>query len=105
MPSTGEKRRHPRHEVLKAVMVRPNGEQHAAKVLDISLGGARMCLPEDWNPSDGAHLRMYFGFDGDAATPLTGVVTRVAIDHMGVEFEPKQEARIRALLEGLLERE
>ena len=104
MAETGEKRRDPRHDVLKAIMVRPNGEQHASQVIDISISGARLRLPEDWNPADGAHLRMYFGFDGDPATQLEGRVTRVAIDHLGVEFDQHQETRIRALLETLLER-
>ena len=96
-----EQRKHPRHEVLNAVMVTPNGDRHDAQVLDISLGGARLRLPDDWVPKDGAALRVFFLFDTDDAITLQGQVSRVAVDHMGVEFAPAQEERIRALLEVL----
>ncbi|MFS8063749.1 MAG: PilZ domain-containing protein [Luteimonas sp.] len=99
-----EQRRHPRREILNAILIRPNGDQHEAQVLDVSLGGARMRLPEDWNPHDGAHVRMYFLPDSDDAITLDARVTRVGIDHMGVAFAPEQEDRILALLDAISDR-
>jgi hypothetical protein len=94
-----EQRRYPRRDVLEAVMVTPNGDRHDAVVLDMSLGGARMRLPDDWAPKLGAALRVFFLFDTSDAVTLEGRVTRVAVDHMGVQFAPEQEERIRALLD------
>ena len=94
-----EQRKHQRRDVLEAVMVTPNGDRHDAVVLDMSLGGARMRLPEDWAPKLGAALRVFFLFDTSDAVTLEGRVTRVAVDHMGVQFAPEQEERIRALLD------
>ena len=99
MNQATEQRRQGRWQVLSTIMVRPNGDQHEAQVLDVSLGGARMRLPEDWNPSDGARLRMYFLSDTRHAVTLDARVTRIAIDHMGVAFAPAQEERIRRLLD------
>jgi hypothetical protein len=99
MEQSIEQRRHPRSQVLSTIMIRPNGDQHEAQVLDVSLGGARMRLPEDWSPRDGARVRMYFLSDTSGAVTLDARVTRVAIDHMGVAFAPAQEERIRALLD------
>ena len=99
-----EQRRHPRRDVVNAIMIRPNGEQHKALVLDVSLGGARLRLPEDWAPRDGANVRMYFLPDSDDAVTLEARVTRVGIDHMGVAFAPEQEVRILALLDAINER-
>ena len=96
-----EQRRHPRRDVLEAVMVTPNGDRHDAVVLDMSLGGARMRLPDDWAPNLGAALRVFFLFDTSDAITLEGRVTRVAVDHMGVQFAPEQEDRIRALLDAV----
>lgn len=104
MDQTIEQRRHPRREILNAIMIRPNGDQHEALVLDVSLGGARMRLPEDWNPRDGANVRMYFLSDTGDAITLEARVTRVAIDHMGVAFAPEQETRILALLDAISDR-
>ena len=84
-----EQRRHPRQDVLNAVMVTPNGDRHDALVLDISLGGARLRLPDDWLPNRGAALRVFFLFDTSDAITLEGQVTRVAVDHMGVQFAPR----------------
>lgn len=96
-----EQRKHARRDVLEAVMVTPNGDRHDAIVLDMSLGGARMRLPEDWAPKLGAALRVFFLFDTSDAVTLEGRVTRVAVDHMGVQFAPEQEERIRALLDAV----
>lgn len=100
-----EQRRHPRMEIVDAVMITPNGDRHDAQVLDLSLGGARLRRPDDWTPKDGAALRVFFLFDTSDAITLHGQVTRVAVDHMGVEFAPDQEGQIRALLEALAARQ
>ena len=99
MDTTVEQRRHPRREIVGAVMIAPNGDQHDAMVLDLSEGGVRVDLPDDWLPSDGAALRVFFVFDGYQAIMLESHVTRIAVDHMGLEFEPAQEDRIRHLLD------
>ena len=96
-----EQRKHPRRDVLEAVMVTPNGDRHDAVVLDMSLGGARMQLPDDWAPKLGAALRVFFLFDTSDAVTLEGRVARVAVDHMGVQFAPEQEERIRQLLDAV----
>ena len=96
-----EQRKHPRREFLEAVMVTPNGDRHDAVVLDMSLGGARMRLPDDWAPNLGAALRVFFLFDTSDAVTLEGRVVRVAVDHMGIQFAPEQDNRIRALLDAI----
>jgi hypothetical protein len=101
MSTSTEKRAAPRMRTLTAVMVSPNGHAHDAQVLDLSLGGARVRLPQDWTPSDGTHLRMFFLQDTDHAITLEGQVTRVAVDHMGVAFDPTQEERVRELFDAI----
>lgn len=101
MSQTTEQRSHPRKRILTAAMVAPNGHQHEAQVLDLSLGGARLRLPEDWTPRDGAALRISFLQDTDDAVTLAGHVTRVAVDHMGVAFDPAQEAQVRGLFDAI----
>ena len=89
-----EKRNTPRHKVSSAVMITPNGHGHEAQVFDISAGGARVGLSDDWTPADGASLRVFFLFDTDYPIMLQGHVTRVAVDHLGLKFEPAQDERI-----------
>jgi hypothetical protein len=102
MNITTEQRSHPRKRTLTAVMVTPNGHQHDAQVLDLSLGGARLRLPDDdWTPRDGAALRISFLQDTDNAVTLGGRVTRVTVDHMGVAFDPAQESQVRELFEAI----
>ena len=97
-----ERRRFPRQQVVRAIMVRPNGHRHDAQVLDLSLGGARVTLPQHWSPVNGAALRLYFeNADHDESITLRGHVTRVGLDDIGVEFEPAQEADIRELFASL----
>lgn len=100
MPSEAENRRHPRHDTLQAVMVTPNGHQHAARVMNLSLGGARMSLPEHWLPDDGTALRVYFRIDEDEFA-LRGHVTRVTVDHLGIAFDPAQDDGIERLFAAL----
>ena len=73
-----EQRRAQRWKVSGAVMVTPNGAGHATQLFDISTGGARMGLPNDWTPADGASLRLFFLDDIDCPVMLQGHVTRVA---------------------------
>ena len=101
MSPTTEQRAYPRKRTLTAVMVTPNGHQHDAQVLDLSLGGARLRLPGDWTPRDGATLRISFLQDTDDAVTLVGHVTRVAVDHMGVAFDPAQEPQVRELFDAI----
>ena len=97
-----ERRRSPRRQVVRAIMVRPNGHRHDAQVLDLSLGGARVTLPQHWSPVSGAALRLYFeNADNHESITLRGHVTRVGMEDMGVEFEPAQEADIRELFASL----
>ena len=93
-----EKRQHPRHEFMSAIMITPNGDQHDAQVLDLSAGGVRVGLSHDWVPKDGAAVRMFFLAGTDSAITLEGHVTRVAVDHLGVAFDPTQEGSVRQLL-------
>ena len=101
MDTPTEKRRHPRQNVLSAVMVQPNGHRHEAQVLDLSMGGARVRRPSDWNPSDGAALRMFFEVGEEEEIALQGHVTRVSVDHMGVSFDDAQEAQVLQLFEAI----
>jgi hypothetical protein len=83
-------------------MVRPNGHKHDAQVLDLSLGGARVTLPQHWSPVNGAALRLYFeNADEQESITLRGHVTRVGLDDIGVEFEPAQDADIKELFASL----
>jgi hypothetical protein len=102
---TPEKRRHPRRQVFSAVMVTPNGDRHRAHVLDLSAGGARVDLPADWTPRDGAKLKVFFRVDSEREIALDTRVVRVAIDHLGLEFAPAQDERIAALLEEIGQRQ
>jgi hypothetical protein len=97
-----ERRRSPRHSTLMAIMVTPNGHRHSATVLDVSEGGVRMRLPDDyWLPADGASLRLFFEFDPEHPVVIQGRVVRICVDHMGVKFAPAQERQIHELLTSL----
>lgn len=94
-----ERRRHARRQIYTAAMVTPNGHRHSARVHDISYGGARLALPQDWSPNEGTSVRVFFLLDSDEPIVLRGHVTRVAIDHMGLEFDEGQDAALGDLLE------
>jgi len=97
-----ERRRYPRQQVVRAIMVRPNGHRHDAQLLDLSLGGARVTLPQHWSPENGAMVRIYFeNGDQEESITLRGHVTRVGLDDMGVEFDASQESHIRELFASL----
>lgn len=93
-----EQRRTQRWPVSGAVTITPNGNGHAAEIFDVSTGGARLGLPDDWTPVDGASLRLFFLDDIDCPVMLQGHVTRVGANHLGLEFEAAQERRISELL-------
>ncbi|KGQ18106.1 hypothetical protein LF41_1460 [Lysobacter dokdonensis DS-58] len=97
-----DRRRYPRQQMVRAILVRPNGHKLDSHLLDLSLGGARVTLPQHWSPQNGAALRLYFE-NGDAEESITlrGHVTRVGLDDIGVEFDPAQEADIRDLFASL----
>ena len=97
-----DRRRYPRQQMVRAILVRPNGHKLDAHVLDLSLGGARVTLPQNWSPASGAALRMYFeNGDQEESITLRGHVTRVGLDDIGVEFDPSQESDIRDLFASL----
>ena len=97
-----ERRRYQRQQVVRAIMVRPNGHRHDAQLLDLSLGGARVTLPQHWSPENGAMVRIYFeNGDQEESITLRGHVTRVGVEDIGVEFDPAQEADIRELFASL----
>ena len=94
-----EQRRTQRWKVSGAVTITPNGAAHATEIFDISAGGARLGLPNDWTPAKGASVRAFFLDDIDCPIELQGHVTRVAANHLGLEFEPAQDRRISELLQ------
>lgn len=119
MNAIPEQRRHPRMEVLNAVMISANGKPDSAMAmaLDLSQGGARLGLLEEWRPARGTRLWLSFLFETGGTVPdsgdagvrqateaeqvivLRGLVTRTTVDHLGVEFESAQDERIHYLLE------
>jgi hypothetical protein len=94
-----EKRRTRRRAVSGRVTITPNGAGHETQLFDLSAGGARVGLPDDWTHADGAPLRMYFQDDIDCPIMLRGYVARVAVNHLGLAFEPAQERRISELMQ------
>ena len=96
-----EKRRHAREDVRSAVMVSPNGNQHRAEVFNLSSSGVRVGLPADFDRNVGAAVRMFFELDDDETVVLNAHVVRVAVDHLGMEFEPLQEQDIQHLIKEL----
>lgn len=92
-------RQHPREEVFSAALFVPDG--HSAMALDLSRGGARVGLLDEWRPTPDSVLPVCFLSDTDHAIVLRCRVTRVAVDHVGVAFEPEQDADIERLLEAV----
>jgi hypothetical protein len=93
-----ERRGHARKETVMAIMISPNGGAHSADLLDLSEGGVRVGLSIGWTPAPGTLLRMFFRVDASHQVTIEGRVTRVAVDHLGLEFAPAQEAQIQSLL-------
>ncbi|KFN43669.1 PilZ domain-containing protein [Arenimonas oryziterrae] len=99
--AAAEKREHPRENVFLAIMISPNGSEHRVVVYDLSESGARLGLADDWEAHAGTALRLYFQLDPEHVVMLNGRVTRLAVDHMGVQFAPVQADAIRQLLAGI----
>jgi hypothetical protein len=99
--SDNEKREFPRQTVVVAVMITPNGDCHPADVLDLSQGGARVGLCPGWTPVAGTVVRMYVRLDTRNEVAIHGRVTRVGVDHLGVQFAPEQDERIQTLLQAV----
>jgi len=93
-----EKRRHPRKDIFTAALIALGEEGHLTEVWDLSQGGARLGRPKRWTHAQGAAVRIYFMLDQETVIAMTGKVVRVADDYLGLEFSPKQEDRINALL-------
>lgn len=101
METTTEQRRFRRQPISSAVIVTPNGHGHESRILDISEGGACMALPSDWVPVAGAPLKILFLPESPMPIMLKARVARIAVDHLGVEFDPVQDDSVRDLLVGL----
>jgi hypothetical protein len=101
METTIEQRRHPRHRVLGAILVTPNGHGHEAFLLDLSTSGACVTLPSDWIPIARAPVKLLFMPDSDAPIVLRAHVARIATDHLGVEFDASQDTDVQQLFEVL----
>lgn len=102
METVTELRRYARQEIFSAVMIVPDGQladPAMAMALDLSEGGSRIGLLDEWRPAAGVPLKLSFLFDTEQPIVLHGRVTRVTTDHLGIEFEPAQELQIRLLLD------
>ena len=96
-----EKRRHRRSEVATVIMVSPNGHENRTVVYDMSRSGARIGLPRDLDFGMGAGVRLFFPRVHGSTIVLGAKIVRIAIDHLGIEFGPGQDATIHKLLESL----
>jgi hypothetical protein len=93
-----EKRRNSREDVFTTIMISPNGHENKATVYNVSESGARVGLPSDFKRNVGAPVRLFFTVDEDQTIILDAQVVRVAVDHLGVEFSPRQEDDIRHVM-------
>jgi hypothetical protein len=93
-----ERRRHRRSEVATVIQVSPNGHENRSVVYDMSRSGARIGLPRDPDFGVGAGVRLFFPRVHGSTIMLGAKIVRVAIDHLGIEFGPGQEAVIHKLL-------
>lgn len=101
MEASIEQRRHPRLNVMDAVVVTPNGHGHDTHVLDISSGGVRLAAFPGWSPVHGADLKILFLPSSDMPIVMQARVARVATDHFGLEFGDQQDDDVRQVLEAL----
>ena len=101
METSVERRRYPRHKVLSAVVVTPNGHGYDTQVLDISSGGARVANPGTWMPDAGASLKLMFLSESDEPIVLHAHITRASTDQLGVSFDETQDSDIQHVLEML----
>lgn len=97
-----EQRRHPRTDVLTAIMVSPNGHENRAAVFNLSESGAMVGLPVDFERSVGAAIRLFFTLHDQDTVILNAEIARVAVDHLGVRFAPFQENDIRHVMADII---
>lgn len=93
-----EKRGFPRHDVYTTIMISPNGHEICATVFNVSQSGAQVGLPPDFKRNVGAPVRLFFTVGEHRTIILEAHVVRVAVDHLGVEFSPAQEANIHHVI-------
>lgn len=93
-----EKRRHPRKDIFTAALIVLADEGYLTEVWDLSQGGARLGRPRRWPSNERENVRVFFMLDQETVIALSGFVVRSAEDHLGIQFEPGQEARINALM-------
>ena len=99
--TTGEeRRRHARTDVATAIMVSPNGHENRTTVFDLSESGARIGLPLEFEHGAGSTVRLYFP-KTQGPMILYARITRVAVDHLGVEFAEGQDEAVRQLIDEL----
>lgn len=100
-PGVEEKRRHPRSDVVSAIMISPNGHENRAVVFDLSESGARVGLPADFERGVGASVRLFFPLERAPPVVIGARIVRVAIDHLGLAFDEGQESTVRSLMDEL----
>lgn len=96
-----ERRRHPRSDVVSAIMISPNGHENRAVVFDLSEGGAKVGLPDDFEHGIGASVRLFFPLEHAPPVVIGAQIVRVAIDHLGLAFNTGQESQVRSLMDAL----
>ena len=97
-----ERRRHERLDVSAAILVSPNGHPHHTTIYDLSMGGARIGLPEHFEYDVGALVRLYFP-NTPGPMVLFAEIKRMGVDHLGVEFAEGQHQQVFQLLGELVE--
>lgn len=93
-----EKRRHPRKDIFTAALIVLADEGFLTEVWDLSQGGARLGKPRKWVGAERSTVRVFFMLDQETVISLSGTVVRVGEDHVGVQFDPGQEARVNQLM-------
>jgi len=96
-----DRRRHERADVSAAILVSPNGHPHHTTIYDLSMGGARIGLPEHFEHDVGALVRLYFPHT-EGPMVLFAEIKRMAVDHLGVEFSEGQREQVSRLIGDLV---
>jgi hypothetical protein len=96
-----DRRRHVRSEVASVILVSPNGHENRTIVYDLSVSGARIGLPADFDFGVGAGVRLFFPLPRGPTLALGARIVRVTMDHLGIEFGAGQDAELRQLVEAL----
>ena len=92
-----EKRRYPRIELNSAVLIAAERGAWLSAVQDVSLGGARMLRPLQWE-TRGTRYRLFFIFDQDTVIEIIGLLLREGDDHLVFTFEPGQDEDVGQML-------